>query len=340
MCEVKTGMKIAVFHMNQLGDMMFSLPMLYNLRQAYPEAQIVSISKSSSIIEFNNLTSLINKTIIRPSGFNIQKKISFLMQCKSEQFDLSIHISQSIDSTLTAFFANIPQRIGFETAPLSFLYTKKVEFANPPSIANNFRLIEPLNVKISKTDYVGLLSVKPDEEYLKNIGVTKRDTVVVIAPGTSKRRKYKMWSEEKFGGVTKYLCEKYLAKCFIVGSKDDYTTCQNICNDASMRNLAPYISGGARVSNFAGKTSLKDLCRIFQRANLFIGIDSGAMHIAASVDIPIIALFGTTNPNVVGPQNKNSVVIKRNSTSEITVEDVISAIESLPSPILTRLSEG
>lgn len=312
-------MKIAIFHMNQLGDMMFSLPMIYNLQQNCSGTLIYSISKSDFVNEFLTLTSLIDKTVIRPKS--LFKKIDFINWCKKEKFDLSIHISQSIDSTIAASLSDIPERIGFKSALLSFLYTKQVEFNPPPSIENNLRLLEPLGVKISKTDYLGLINVSSlqKQNYIKNLGIEEKDFVVVIAPGVSKRRKHKMWSEEKFGLVIKYLSKNYFSKCILIGTRTEYLTCKNILR----------FSPECNVINLAGKTTLRDLCRIFSRTNLFIGVDSGVMHLAAAMDVSIVALFGETNPEIVGPQNKRKIIVKKNTTNEISVEEVINAIETL-----------
>ena len=65
-----------------------------------------------------------------------------------------------------------------------------------------------------------------------------------------------------------------------------------------------------QVLNLTGITGLRSLCSIIARARLFVGIDSGIMHLASSIDIPVVGLFGPTDPQYVGPQNARSIVVR------------------------------
>jgi ADP-heptose:LPS heptosyltransferase len=64
------------------------------------------------------------------------------------------------------------------------------------------------------------------------------------------------------------------------------------------------------VEDLAGKTDLLELCHLLKQASLFVGVDSGIMHLASSFDIPVVGIFGPTDPFYVGPQNKKSLVVR------------------------------
>jgi ADP-heptose:LPS heptosyltransferase len=64
------------------------------------------------------------------------------------------------------------------------------------------------------------------------------------------------------------------------------------------------------IQNVAGKISLKDLCYLLKEASLFVGVDSGIMHLASSLDVPVVGIFGPTDPFYVGPQNRRSIVVR------------------------------
>lgn len=306
--------------MNQLGDMIFSLPLIYNLRKAYQKAEIISIGTSSEILKtIAQLSALIDEVLIRPKGINIFRKLHFITKCKEKKFDISIHISQSLDATLLAYICNIPQRIGFKSAMMSQLYTTRVNFEKPPSTFNNLKLIEVLDIPVIKKDYVGLLSVELDRNFFKKIGISENDFIVAISPATSKRRKYKMWYSDRFAEVIKYLIDNYKAKCFLLGSMQDYITCFEILAKVSDNNVV----------NLSGKTSLLDVTKIIKRANIFIGVDSGLLHVASALDVPVIGLYGKTLPQYIGPQNEKKVIIKKDNMKEITSEEVIQAVKFL-----------
>ena len=303
--------------MNQLGDIMFSLPVLYNLKQSYPEAEISCVSRNPVISELAILNGLIDRALVRPD--NIFKKMKIFWPLKKEKIDLALFLSQSVDSSLLGYWLGIPRRIGFVSSPVSFLYTEKVFFAPPPSLTNNLRLLEPLGIKITKTDYTGLLKLTPDKEYLQQLNIGENDFVVVIAPGTSRRRKHKMWSAEKFSIVIKDLLKKYSARCLIAGTKNDYPVCLRI----------KQMSKSEKVSNLAGQTTLSQISQILSRSNLFLGVDSGLMHLAAALDRPVVGLFGKTRPEIIGPENKNKVIIKKARMEEISPSEVIAGIDRL-----------
>ena len=64
------------------------------------------------------------------------------------------------------------------------------------------------------------------------------------------------------------------------------------------------------IQNLSGKTNLKELCYLLKEASLFVGVDSGVMHLASSFDIPVVGIFGPTDPFYVGPQNRRSRVVR------------------------------
>lgn len=83
--------------------------------------------------------------------------------------------------------------------------------------------------------------------------------------------------------------------------------------------------------NLVGKTKISDLAALMRRANLFIAHDCGVFHVAASSDIPIVGLYGPTNPILTGPypMRPYHIVIKKDAMTDISVQDVIAAATSL-----------
>ena len=96
------------------------------------------------------------------------------------------------------------------------------------------------------------------------------------------------------------LIKKYGVKVISYGGKDDYNVCREIVDKC-----------GSNALNFAGKTMLREFIALVNLSTLFITNDSGPMHISAALDVPTIALFGSTDPTLTGPVSENSVVIKK-----------------------------
>jgi len=77
----------------------------------------------------------------------------------------------------------------------------------------------------------------------------------------------------------------------------------------SIRTLDPHQALNS-ILNLAGEISLQELCSVMKEASLFVGVDSGIMHLASAFDIPVVGIFGPTDPFYVGPLNEKSVVVR------------------------------
>ncbi|MDR2396033.1 MAG: hypothetical protein LBD57_05480, partial [Endomicrobium sp.] len=149
--------KIVFFHMNQLGDLLFSLPVLKAIKEEL-NAKICSVVKPS-LAPLLIASNLIDETV--PKDRNT---IKFLRKYKA---NTAILFSESPSSLLCAYFANIKNRIGFKTASLSFLLTKKVKRVGVPSLFNNRELGFIAGLKTIPQDYTNILSIP--KENIENV---------------------------------------------------------------------------------------------------------------------------------------------------------------------------
>jgi ADP-heptose:LPS heptosyltransferase len=180
----------------------------------------------------------------------------------------------------------------------------------PPSVSNNMRLLKRLNIEAKKTDYVGLIHILFD----KDSGGSARDTFckipgryVVISPGTSARRRIKTWEDEKFGDLILRLKDRHDLNPVLVGGEDSSEISEKIIEFVREKDEKKHVN---QIQNLAGKTNLKELCYLLKESSLFVGVDSGIMHLASSFDIPVVGIFGPTDPFYLGPQNQRSVVVR------------------------------
>lgn len=286
--------KIACFHMNQVGDLLFSLPAIYNLRQKYPDAQITSIVRNGCDGLISR-TGLVDKILVRPRSTS-DMYLRFVPKLRHERFDLILLFSTSEEAWIVSQISNIRVKAGFNHCMRGFLLDIKAPWMSPPSTQNNLKLIKSLGCPVIKTDYTGL--IQPNEEdQLKADCLLKDyqllDGYIVISPGTSTGREVKRWSDNKFAEAADLLYDKYKLKSVVVGlTGGDQITSQS-----------------QNVIDMTGKTSLPVLCSILKKAKLFIGVDSGVMHLAASMGTPVAALFGPTDESVTGPQGSGNKII-------------------------------
>ena len=307
--------KVIFFHMNQLGDFLFSLPVLEAAKREWPDKKLVSFIRPE-LKPLALASGFLNDTIEKKPGAPIVSEISRIRQ---EWYSKAILFSESPKSLIECFLSSIPERIGFESASLAFLLTRKAERSGVPSLKNNAGLGRAAGLKEIKKDYCGLVKIPVRENDRIEAWINEKkiddSKIIVISPGTSKRRKEKSWQDAKWEKLIRLLTEKG-NWIVLAGSPDEKPGLEYLAKKFRERVLI--------FSDFG----IIGLGAILLRARLFIGVDSGAMHLAAALGVPVTALFAATDPSQIGPQPlENHTVIRKNAMSEIEVEDVWGAIK-------------
>jgi ADP-heptose:LPS heptosyltransferase len=301
--------KIVFFHMNQLGDLLFSLPLLKAAKQEL-NAKIFSVVKAS-LAPLLTASNLVDETMSKDRNI-----VKFL---KKEKVSKAIFFSESPRSLLYAYLCGIKNRIGFNTASLSFLLTKKTERIGVPSLFNNRELGFDAGLKSIQQDYTRIISIP--EENIENVkkwfGDNNLDPskTIAISIGASKRRQDKCLEEYKWIEVINVLSEKGFNCVLSVAAWEK----EILSVTAKKCRIVPKV--------FAAENGILDSAVFLKECALFTGIDSGVMHLAAAVGTKCVAVFGYTDPSQVGPMPlKNHIVIKKEKISDITSEDIISKI--------------
>jgi ADP-heptose:LPS heptosyltransferase len=188
--------KIVFFHMNQLGDLLFSLPLLAAARRADAAASAVSVIRAP-LAPLLEATGLVDRVIVKHRGASaFVRRISAL---RREGFSRAVLFSESPESLVAAYCSGIPARYGFRTASLGFLLTRSAGRTGVPSLGNNRALAAELGLRDCPADYTGLVKIPAErvEAQRRWCGAEGIDPacLVVVAPGASRRRKDKCWPE-------------------------------------------------------------------------------------------------------------------------------------------------
>jgi ADP-heptose:LPS heptosyltransferase len=291
-------MRICVIHLNQIGDLVFSLPLLKALRDRYPDAEIHSVLKPF-LKDLLSGSPYVNATIPRQGG--IRETISLVKTLRQNRYDLLICLARSEEAFILTLLSRAETKAGFIRFPFDMCLDVKELVLGHNSWYNNARLLERLDISRTADTYVGLLPVEHSE-----CTVIIPEPYVVISAGASPRRLVKAWDEEKFAQLIVSLDERYDLRPILVGAGDTKESNALITlmvkNDPKGKDI--------NILDLTGKLNLRSLTAILMNAGLFVGIDSGVMHLASASDIPVVALFGPTDPYYVGPQNKRSIVVR------------------------------
>ena len=208
------------------------------------------------------------------------------------------------------------------------LWTKSFSTIFPEALENhivqrNLFALESLGLKVFKRD------LALDQTYLEieykalsnSFPYLNQDNSYCVIHPTSRREK-KLWDKEKFAQLIDLLVKKDFS--VVITSGPDQEEINYVSEILGSTNKVKN-----KVLNLAGKTSLLGLAALIKGGKFFIGLDSVASHIAASVNKESITLFGPSNPINWKPWSDKAKIIVRDDMKDIEVEDVMSLVEEI-----------
>jgi ADP-heptose:LPS heptosyltransferase len=310
---------VGVVHLNQLGDLIFSLPVLTSLRERFPRSRLFSVVKEP-LEPLLASSSLVDGVLVHRGSRDF---FASLGRIRAVELDLAICLSQSPRSRLLAYASGAERRIGFAGGPLQSLLTESVEKVGLPSTANNLGLVRAMGWPTPHLEYRGLLKPTPEDRaaagaLLEAEGWVGGSRLIVISASASRGREEKEWPAERFLEVARRAARTGASTAFVGMSRPEGV--RHAPDDG--------------ILDLSGKTDLRELMGVLACSTLFAGIDSGVLHLAAALGKPCVALFGPTDPRETGPQGMGHAVIRASETGPgpmeaILVEQVAEAIEDL-----------
>ncbi|MCM8808223.1 MAG: glycosyltransferase family 9 protein [Candidatus Omnitrophica bacterium] len=239
------------------------------------------------------LFSFFDNDIILP--YNLRKKsskiwymrefLNFIKKIRRLKPTVSVDYEGRTTGAVLSFLSGARYRVGFMNSEKSYCYNVKILPDGNYKHKSEYYLSIPLKLGIPIIDKL-TPTIKKEWEIslgkkLSNLGTNKNSKIVSIHPGAGKI--YKKWPAKNFAFVADYLIENGYAVVFIGSERDEDDV---LCVKSYMKNKA---------FDLCGKLSLGELMALFKKTKLYIGNDSGPMHLASLFNIPIIALFGSAN---------------------------------------------
>lgn len=308
--------KILVIKPSSLGDVVHSLPFLNALRDGFPKAEIhwIIAKGLEGLLEGHPMLNklwIINKDDwkrIKAVRTTIKELRSLFKSLKAERYDIVIDLQGLLRSGILAKATGAPVRIGFKEARegsrIFYTHTVKAD-RDVHAVDRYLEMAKFLGCDTSEVKFPFPLSftsfaagepVRGGQLSPASGGLSFQlpDKYAVIVPGA--RWETKRWSPERFG----QLASMMHVKSIVVGGE----------SDADIAGIVIRNSDGNAISA-TGKTTLKELIELMRNARFVVTNDSGPMHIAAALNVPVFAIFGPTNPLRTGPYGNRHVVIRR-----------------------------
>lgn len=304
----ETPNNIIVRMPNWLGDLVMATPVLQDLKSHYPNARITAMCQSNvaALLKNNPYIDEIY-SYKKPSGWvHRRQHLEIIESIRRGDYDLGVLLTNSISSAWWFWRGNVRNRIGYATNLRSFLLNKAVPFPEAKNIQHLVitykMLLEPLGIKLSDTDpqlFISDEELDNAKEILRTRGIELgKKTLIGINPGAA-FGSAKCWLPERFVEVTKKIIENPDNQVVYFGDPTGAPLVNEICKQLP-----------SQVVNLAGKTNLRELVALISLCNLFLTNDSGPMHIAAALQVPLLALFGSTSEVRTGPYKFGKIIHK------------------------------
>jgi heptosyltransferase II len=296
-------MKIAVRAPNWIGDAVLSLPALASLQAAFPKAEIRVIARDWVKELFVSGTPAAG-VIDLPDDRSLGGLRAAARLLRQERFDLGLLLTNSFGSALLFSLARIPERWGYRREGRGVFLTKGVNLEEGGPAVHHadyyLGLVRGLGLKtIPPSIRLSLTAAekKAGRKLLDSLGLVGKKPLVILNPGAS-YGPAKRWPAANFATLGTLLQNKMSCQVLVTGSAEEAGLAQTLAG--AMRRKPVLLSG---------RTNLRQLLGVLAQADLFITNDSGPMHLANALSVPVIGLFGPTEPAVTRPFQQPSTVI-------------------------------
>ncbi len=293
---------------NWLGDAVLTTPALSAVREAFPSARI-SLAARPLVAELFRHHPDVDEILVydkqgRHSG--AAGMLRMAAELRRRRFESAILFQNAFDAALLAFLAGVPERMGYATDGRRILLTRAVPVTEETLRLHHaeyyLNLLAALGISPPASPRMRLRVVDEEKEAmaerLSTLGVPKGKRILGINPGAT-YGSAKRWYPDRFAAVADALSEEWEAYVVLMGSVPERPLAEEI--ETAMKR---------KPVNLAGRTTVRELMALLSLSSFLVTNDSGPMHIAAALGVPLAAIFGPTDWRTTSPWTGKARVVR------------------------------
>jgi len=306
-------MKILVRANNWVGDAVMAIPALQAIRGRWPEAEVVVLARPW-VADLYRRQPYVDRLIAyerdgRHRGFWGRERLA--AEVRSEKFDVAMLFQNAFDAAWIVWRAGVPERIGYARDARGWLLTRAIPVPREGEIPvhESYYYLELLR----RAGWLAQLPAPPIERISLRISEDARRAAeqtlltagardgamrVALAPGAA-YGSAKCWLPERYAALADHLIADFGAEVIIFGAPPEREMAERIARAMRLRAL-----------NLVGATRIGDLPALLASCGLFIGNDSGAMHVAGAVGLPVVGIFGPTDAEGTRPVTPQFTLVR------------------------------
>ncbi|MBV9618682.1 MAG: lipopolysaccharide heptosyltransferase II, partial [Verrucomicrobia bacterium] len=270
---------------NWLGDSVISIPAVRAIKRGRPDAHVTVIAPEKIASVWRFLPDV--DEVISLGGKSVWEAARLLRA--QQNFDVGIAFPNSLRTALELWLARIPRRVGYVGHHRRWLLNqivRKVERKGPP--------LHQAEHYLDLARSLGAIAEIGDIALATQSSNAETPPIMGICPG-AEYGPAKRWMPESFAAVAAAIEGRWM----LFGTEKDREAGVKIADQL-----------GAKCTNLIGKTTLDELIEELQKCRLLLTNDTGTMHLATLLGVPVVAIFGSTEPSLTGPLGANNVVVR------------------------------
>jgi heptosyltransferase-2 len=300
--------RILVVCTRYIGDTVLAIPFLRNLRRAFPDATIDVCAEGGSrmvLADCPYVDELVSWD--RPAGRrNLATSLAAIRRqaawLQSRGYERAYLLKRSFSGSLLAMLAGIPRRIGFAADGRMLLTTTITPARGRHQAARYLDLLRADGIPVDDghnenwvtpdagAEVAGLLESLPAD----------RPRVFVAMRSTAKE---KHWPADRWAVLLTRLVMEHGSEIVLCGSAADVAA-----HEAVREMVGPLVA--AHLHDFSRHVPLRSTGALLARMDALVGVDTGLVHLAASYGLPVVVLFGPTDPNRWSPWSPRATVLR------------------------------
>jgi heptosyltransferase II len=302
--------RILLARTDRLGDVILTTPAIEAVRRRYPDAFLACLvgPAGRAIVEGNPFVDEVIVLDKKGEHAGLRGMVRLVRQLRRRSFDAALVFHPEFRVHAALFFSGIARRIGYARKGGWFL-SERVKHTKQLGEMHEVQYVLSLARRLDTGPQCPEPFVPVSDEAqewagnaLAAAGIGEQDLLIGIHPGASCRSK--VWPAERFAEVAQALSREYGCRTVIVAGRESRE------DAARVEDLL-----GASALNLAGRTDIGQLAAVCRRCRVFITTDSGPMHVAAGVGVPVVAVFGRNlrgiSPRRWGPWGDYHVVLHK-----------------------------
>ncbi|MDR2301747.1 MAG: lipopolysaccharide heptosyltransferase II [Deltaproteobacteria bacterium] len=281
--------------LNWIGDAVMSFPAIRAIKKHRPSRKLICVARASTAALYDCLDVFSEVWVEDRSFFS---RLKMARKIRELSPDGLLIFPNSFSTGLMAKISGAPERVGSDKNLRSIFLTKAVKFPPREETAHEcfkfLRLVQEMEFPAPFTRPTIAARELPEKLTLPE-GLR-----LALAPGAA------------FGGAKRWPAENFaqVARDLLMGREGAVVILGGPSEIAAASEVEAKLSGGPKVLNLAGKTTIQELIAVMAKCHLTISNDSGLMHLSGALDVPVVGLFGPTNPIKTAPLAMRQAVLR------------------------------